>query len=195
MWGFLVHGNPYPFADSKPAQGKPLASKEMLAPSALPVCLQIREEVILHRPTQGWTVDEAWILCKVSIYSLTVQPWVGRWAYAMHRSWRLNESSTQDTFHSPTNRVGLALPIPSCPFPSLKTTSRDHLLEQIPRASEFHVRAESFWEKRATWPSNLSVPEGRFSPLAVPRVAPARTDCVAAHLTHIYIAAEFGFDT
>lgn len=83
----------------------------------------------------------------------------------------------------------------AAPFPSLKTTSRDHLLEQIPRASEFHVRAESFWGKRATWPSNLSVLEGLFSPLAVPRVAPARTNCVAAHLTHIYIAAEFGFDT
>ena len=195
MWGFLVHGNSYPFADSKPVQGKPLASKEMQAPSALPVCLQIREGVILHRPTQGWTVDEAWILCQVSIYSPTVQPWVGRWAYAMHRPWRLNESCAQDTFLSPTNRVGLALPIPSSPLPSLKTTSRDHLLEQIPRASEFHVRAESFGGKRATWPSNLSVPEGQFSPLAVPRVTSARTNCVAAHLTHIYIAAEFGFDT
>lgn len=83
----------------------------------------------------------------------------------------------------------------TAPFPSLKTTSRDHLLEQIPRASECHVRAESFLGKSATWPSNLSVPEGLFSPLAVPRVASARTNCVAAHLTHIYIAAEFGFDT
>ena len=160
MWGFLVHGNPYPFADSKPAQGKPLASKEMQAPSALSACLQIREGVIPNRPTLGWTVDEAWILCKVSIYSLTVQPWVGRWAYAMRRPWRLNESCTQDTFLSPTNRVGLALPIQSSPFPSLKTTSRDHLLEQIPRASEFHVRTESFWGERAARASNLSVPEG-----------------------------------
>lgn len=54
----------------------------------------------------------------------------------MHPPWRLNESCTSDIFFSLTNRVGLALPIPSDPFPSLKMASRAHLLELILRASK-----------------------------------------------------------
>ena len=96
-------------------------NREMWTTSALPVCLQIRKEVIFYRPTLGWTVEEASLLCKVSIYSLTVQPRVGRWMYVIHSLQRLNESSTLGIFFSLTNRVAFALPIPSNLFPSLKT--------------------------------------------------------------------------
>ena len=75
-------------------KGNQLASKERKASPALPVCLLIGKGVVRDRPTQGWTVEEASILCKVSIYSPTVQPWVGRWMNVMHPSWRLNESCT-----------------------------------------------------------------------------------------------------
>ena len=67
-------------------KGNQLVSKEMKAPLALSVCLQTRKGVVRDRPTQGWTVEEASILCKVSIYSPTVQPWVGRSVCAMHLS-------------------------------------------------------------------------------------------------------------
>ena len=50
-------------------KGSLLANNKKKVSSALPVCLQIREGVVLHRPTQGWTVDEASLLCKV-IYLL-----------------------------------------------------------------------------------------------------------------------------
>ena len=46
-----------------------LANKEKKAPSALPVSHYVGEEMFRHRPTQGWTVDEAGLLCKV-IYIL-----------------------------------------------------------------------------------------------------------------------------
>ena len=88
----------------------------MKASPALPACLQIRKGVILHRPTQGWTVDEASLLCQVSIYSLTVQPWVGRWRCAMHSPWRQDESCTSDFFVSLTNRVGLHCQYRATPF-------------------------------------------------------------------------------
>ena len=65
-------------AISRLYKGSRLANKEMKASSALPVGLQTRREVILHRPTQGWTVEEACLLCQANIYSPTVQPWVGR---------------------------------------------------------------------------------------------------------------------
>ena len=55
-------------------KGNQLASKKRKASPALPMCLQTRKGVIRDRPTQGWTVEEASILCKVSIYSPTVQP-------------------------------------------------------------------------------------------------------------------------
>ena len=58
---------------------------------ALPVSHHDGRETLLHRPTQGWTVDEAWILLHRSIYSLTVQPWVGRWSIQPAHPWRLNE--------------------------------------------------------------------------------------------------------
>ena len=67
-------------------KGSQLANKEMKASLALPVCLQTRTGVVRDRPTQGWTVEEASLLCKASIYSPTVQPWVGRWMYEMHLS-------------------------------------------------------------------------------------------------------------
>ena len=60
-------------------KGSRLTNKEMKASSALPVGLQIRREVILHRPTQGWTVREYILRCKSIQASSTVQPWVGRW--------------------------------------------------------------------------------------------------------------------
>ena len=84
--GHSQHGN-WEFATR-------MANNKRKASSALPVCLQIREGVVLHRPTQGWTVEEASLLCQVSIYSLTVQPRVGRWRYAMHPPGNLNESCT-----------------------------------------------------------------------------------------------------
>ena len=67
-------------------KGSRLVNKEMEAPLALPVCLQTGKGVVRDRPTQGWTVEEASLLCKASIYSPTVQPWVGRWMYVMHLS-------------------------------------------------------------------------------------------------------------
>ena len=67
-------------------KGSLLANKEMEAPLALSACLQSRKGIVRDRPTQGWTVEEASLLRKASIYSLTVQPWVGRWMYAMHLS-------------------------------------------------------------------------------------------------------------
>ena len=63
--------------------------KEKKAPDALPVSLHEGEYVLRHRPTLGWTVDEAWILWHRSIYSMTVQPWVGRWSIQLSRPWRL----------------------------------------------------------------------------------------------------------
>ena len=57
----------------------PISALGEKAPGALFVCLLDGEDSLRHRPTQGWTVDEAWILLHRSIYSLTVQPWVGRW--------------------------------------------------------------------------------------------------------------------
>ena len=59
-------------------KGIRLANKERKASSALPVGLQIRREVVLHRPTQGWTVREYILRCKSIQASSTVQPWVGR---------------------------------------------------------------------------------------------------------------------
>ena len=50
-------------------KGNQLVDKKMKAPSALSVCSQIKKEVVHDRPTQGWTVDEACLLCKV-IYLL-----------------------------------------------------------------------------------------------------------------------------
>ena len=75
-------------------KGNQLVSKKRKAPLALPMCLQTGKGVVRDRPTQGWTVEEASLLCKVSIYSLTVQPWVGRWMNVMHPPWRLSESCT-----------------------------------------------------------------------------------------------------
>ena len=44
-------------------KGSQLANKEMKASLALPVCLQTRKGVVRDRPTQGWTVEEASLLC------------------------------------------------------------------------------------------------------------------------------------
>ena len=63
-------------------------NKEKKAPDALLVSLRDGEETLCHRPSLGWTVDEAWILLLRSIYSLTVQPWVGRWSILLSRPWR-----------------------------------------------------------------------------------------------------------
>ena len=60
---------PYFKVNQEAVQGNQLASMEMKAPSALPVRLQVWIEVVRDRPTQGWTVDEACLLCKV-IYIL-----------------------------------------------------------------------------------------------------------------------------
>ena len=46
-----------------------LSDMEKKAPFALPVSHYVGEEMFRHRPTQGWTVDEASLLCKV-IYIL-----------------------------------------------------------------------------------------------------------------------------
>ena len=46
-----------------------LASTEKKSPFALPVSHYVGEEMFRHRPTQGWTVDEASLLYKV-IYLL-----------------------------------------------------------------------------------------------------------------------------
>ena len=70
-----------------------LANKEMKASSALPVGLQIRREVIPHRPTQGWTVREYILRCKSIQASSTVQPWVGRWRRESSPSRRQTKSA------------------------------------------------------------------------------------------------------
>ena len=98
-------------------------------PSALPVCLQIRKGVIFHRPTQGWTVEEANLLCQVSIYSPTVQPWVGRWSHTEYPPLEAEWSLPMRCLLFILRLVGLALPRPSNHFPSLKMTSRNHCLE------------------------------------------------------------------
>ena len=61
-------------------------NKEKWAPCALPVCHHGGGDTLLYRPTQGWTVDEAWILLYRSIYSLTVQPRGGRWRHTAYPS-------------------------------------------------------------------------------------------------------------
>ncbi len=50
---------PYSFADDyfEADKGSLLVNKEPKALSAIPVCLQIRKEVIHDCPTQGWTVN------------------------------------------------------------------------------------------------------------------------------------------
>ena len=50
-------------------KGSQLANMEMKALSALPERLQVWIEIVRDRPTQGWTVEEAGLLCKV-IYIL-----------------------------------------------------------------------------------------------------------------------------
>ena len=68
------------------------------ASDALPVGLHDGEDVLRHRPTLGWTVNEAWILWHRSIYSTTVQPRVGRWSIQLSRPWRRKEISKQYCF-------------------------------------------------------------------------------------------------
>ena len=75
--------------------------KEKKAPDAPPVSLHEGEYVLRHRPTLGWTVDEAWILWHRSIYSMTVQPWVGRWSIQLSRPWRRIVISKQYCFVAP----------------------------------------------------------------------------------------------
>ena len=65
--------------------------KEKKALDALPVSIHDGEDTLRHRPTPGWTVDEAWILWHRSIYSPTVQPRVGRWNILHTLPWRLDE--------------------------------------------------------------------------------------------------------
>ena len=50
---------PYSFANEyfEADKGSLLVNKEPKALSAIPVCLQIRKEVIHDCPTQGWTVN------------------------------------------------------------------------------------------------------------------------------------------
>ena len=135
----------------------------MKAPSALPACIQIRRGVILHRPTQGWTVDEASLLYQVSIYSPTVQPWVGRWMCAMHLPWRQDESCTSDFFFSLTNRVGLhcqyratlSLPYRRLPLGSLFTrfhcTPFDFIYRCGCRSCEIQPLLPSGVSQRSGW--------------------------------------------
>ena len=78
---------------SRRYKGSRLTNKEMKASSALPVGLQIRREVILHRPTQGWTVREYILRCKSIQASSTVQPWVGRWRRESSPSRRQTKSA------------------------------------------------------------------------------------------------------
>ena len=72
-----------------------MVNKEMKAPSALPVGLQIRKEVILHRPTQGWTVGEYILHWQSKLASSTVQPWVGRWRITSFLIWECTESAEE----------------------------------------------------------------------------------------------------
>ena len=51
-----------------------------------------------HRPTQGWTVEEACLLCQVSIYSPTVQPRVGRWRITSFLIWEYTGSAEEAFF-------------------------------------------------------------------------------------------------
>ena len=78
---------------SRRYKGSRLTNQEMKASSALPVCLQIRREVVLHRPTQGWTVRGYILRCKSIQASSTVQPWVGRWRRESSPSMRQTKSA------------------------------------------------------------------------------------------------------
>lgn len=57
---------PYSFADDyfETDKGSLLVNKEPKALSAIPVCIQIRKEVIHDCPTQGWTVN----VCNIPIF-------------------------------------------------------------------------------------------------------------------------------
>ena len=72
--------------------------KEKQVPDALPVCFPDEEGKLRHRPTQGWTVDEAWILLHRSIYSPTVQPRVGRWRILHTHPWKPRVTTKQYWF-------------------------------------------------------------------------------------------------
>ena len=125
-----------PFAEGYflAVQGKLLMNKEMWTTSALPVCLQIRKEVIFYRPTLGWTVGEASLLCKVSIYSLTVQPRAGRWMHTAYRPLKA-EWSLQMKYLLSTHNYKNILPQPSLHFYSI-------------RIIKIAATIESFWQYR-----------------------------------------------
>ena len=71
-----------------------LVHKEKQAPYALPVSHHDGEGTLRHRPTQGWTVDEAGLLCKV-IYLLRPSSLGLDGGGIQHtHPWRLNEACT-----------------------------------------------------------------------------------------------------
>lgn len=102
---------------------KSAKSKEMKAPSALPVSHHDGKDTSRHRPTQGWTVDEASLLCKANIYSPTVQPWVGRWRHTVCPPGKQNETCTWGIFFSLVNTVRLQSDLSILHFPYQHTFS------------------------------------------------------------------------
>ena len=71
-----------------------LVHKEKQVPCAFPVSHHDGEDTLRYRPTQGWTVDEAGLLCKV-IYLLRPSSLGLDGGGMLHtHPWRLNEACT-----------------------------------------------------------------------------------------------------
>ena len=100
-----------------------LVNKKMKATSALSASRHDEEKGFRHRPTQGWTVDEAKILLPSSIYSPTVQPWVGRWRHTVCPPGKQNETCTWGIFFSLVNTVRLQSDLSILHFPYQHTFS------------------------------------------------------------------------
>ena len=95
------------------------------APYALPVSHHDGEDTLRHRPTQGWTVDEAGLLCKV-IYLLRPSSLGLDGGGMLHtHPRRRNEVCTWGIFYPLANIVGLAksvFPIPLRPYQQTRRT-------------------------------------------------------------------------
>ena len=98
---------------------KSAKSKEMKAPSARPVSHHDGKDTSRHRPTQGWTVDEANLLCKV-IYILWPSSLGLDGEYIPHPSPRRpNKACTWDICFPLANIIGLTCqysPYPHRPY-------------------------------------------------------------------------------
>ena len=99
--------------------------KEKQAPYALPVSHHDGEDTLRYRPTQGWTVDEAGLLCKV-IYLLRPSSLGLDGGGILHtHPWRLNEACTWVICYPLANIVGLAKSVFLIPAPTLSTNAEN----------------------------------------------------------------------